>query len=286
MLTLLALISACTQQPSVKPESVDTISKTENAILVDDTGSYEDTVRAYIDKITDLNGKKVYQRSFLGPKNHVFVTPGRYTIQLQCFYRGYFQYLWVEANLNNSQQYKSYCLGDTSDKILAGKKVNMFFAFLDKMESVDSNKLYNQKIIESPPTDLITSDIAKETSRLVVFVKKDEVLGLENLQPHTFTINNKKIAVISPGKYIAYDIPNGEYDVKMEYKDLFTFKGEFKVSLSGGITFLESQSGVSSVKNKIYKSMPEDFYKLYKPQIIRTYFKSVSLPIIKAKNEK
>lgn len=267
ILIVLSIFGCATENPKKRSDNT-----TQKPIIFDDEGIYSDTVRASINKITDKNGKNILKKNYISSRNIKAAMEGTNKIQIQCLYRGYFNFQWIEYNMTNSQEYVAYCLGDISDAAI-GKKANALYAFISKKENFEENKKFNQEILDNPPTEKITSAIEPDKSRIVLFNKKSTFLGLNNSFPHKLTIDGKKISTIYPNTYLVLNMPNGNYKFKLEYTDVFTFKKEYDLKLEGGIIYMECQNGATSINAKILNKEPENFSKIYKPIHLEEYFK-------------
>jgi hypothetical protein len=244
----------------------------KNAYITDDKGDQLDTSKANVYRILIDGNKSKIQRSVMNGKSTIATKAGENNIQIQCTYRGSYNFHWIRAKLEENQRYTAYCVGDISDALI-GKKTNALYAFISTHDELASNKAHNQAIINTPPTESLSSPIAEGNTRVVLFNKKSTLFGIDNSFPYRITIHDKNKATIHPNKYIVLDIPNGKHNLKSEYSDVFTFKKETEINLQGKTLYIELSNGASSISANILDAAPADFTAIYKLNDLSKYFK-------------
>lgn len=270
VIALIFFSFGCTSQntaPKTMQEKLVT-----NTFITDDKGDQSDTFKASINKIR-VNGTSLkLQRSTTNNKDVIIPILGQAEIQIECTFRGYYNFHWIKVTLEEGKHYAAYCVGDTAEALI-GKKADALYAFVSTQKDMISDKTYNQAIINTPPIDSLNTPIPSGKTRVIVFNKKSTVLGFDNSFPHSISIDNQYKEIIYPNKYVVLDIPNGSHVVKLEYTDVFRFKKEVSVELKGNSVYLESVNGASSITANILESAPNQFTTTYKPNDLRKYFK-------------
>lgn len=244
----------------------------KNAYITDDKGDQSDTFKASVHRILINGNKSKIQSSTINNKNTITTKAGESQIQIRCTYRGYYNFHWINVNLQENQHYTAYCAGETKDALL-GKKANALYAFISTQDELASNKAHNQAIIDTPPTESLSSPISEGNTRVILFNKKSTLFGIDNSFPYRITIHDKNKATIHPNKYIVLDIPNGKHNLKSEYSDVFTFKKETEINLQGKTLYIELSNGASSISANILDAAPADFTAIYKLNDLSKYFR-------------
>lgn len=270
-LALILVSLGCSTQTQ-KPTHKSGQKEVKNSYITDDKDDQSDTFKANINKIRINDTNIKIQRSPIDNKSTVVSTIGQASIQIKCTYRGYFNFHWVNVTLEEGKHYAAYCVGDTAEAFI-GKKADALYAFVSNQNNLESNKKFNQAIIDTPPTDSLTAPIANGKTRVILFNKKSTVLGFDNSFPHNISVNNQYKELVYPNKYVVLDIPNGTHELKLEYTDVFTFKKQIQLHLTGNTIYLESINGASSISANMLNSAPNDFTTIYKPNNLRRYFK-------------
>jgi hypothetical protein len=266
---LLLVLVGCTTQKNVNnaPQSYsEFVSEIES---IKETNYFtRNTVASYFEKIMNKNNQIIYKaNSFTGRlPDKLKLEPGFYKIQFRCGYRDYYNFNWLAVDIIANEKYIAYCLTEKGEKSIFGAEQLMaFYPFISRLKDYENDHIANQKIIDNPPTDIIDSNAKDGKTRLIVYNKKTTVLGMNNAFTYKILLNGNLVAKVDPNKYLAIDLPNGEYEFELTYVDIFTFRKQIKIVLDGKTNYIYSYNGMSSINAEVSFDKPNDFAKTYKP---------------------